>query len=398
MSLRVDIRPEMIRWARQRARLDVSDLLGSFPKLAEWESGALQPTLKQLEKFAAKVHVPLGYLFLPEPPNEPVPIPDFRTFANREVRKPSPELLDTIYLCQQRQEWYREHALLERLPSVPFIGSASIEDDPVDVAARIADAIGFSVQAREASSTWEDAFRQFREQAEEAGVLVMVSSYVGSNTRRTLDVEEFRGFALSDELAPVIFINGRDTKAGQMFTLAHELAHLWLGASGVSNMGMRRTRGFAREEVWCNRVAAELLVPMHALRAQLRDDAEPLDTLKQRLARHFKVSTLVILRRLLDARRLHRDAFERAWEDEVERLRGIMQRRNEGGGGNYYNALPVRVSRRFLQAVLVSAHEGHTLFRDAYQLLGIRKAKTFSKVTEEVLGIPALDDGGGAQA
>ncbi len=388
----------MIRWARERAGLDILALEHAFPKLAQWESGEAQPTLKQLQKFADRVHVPLGYLFLSEPPEEPVPIPDFRTFASREVRRPSPDLLDTIYLCQQRQEWYREYALLEQLPKVPFIGSATIHDSQVDVAGRIAETIGFSVQAREACHTWEDALRLFREQVEEAGVLVMISSYVGSNTRRSLDVEEFRGFALSDDLAPVIFVNGADTKAGQMFTLAHELAHLWLGASGVSNIGMRHTRGFPEEEVWCNRVAAELLVPMQELRQQLRP-AVPLNDLKERLRRHFKVSTLVILRRLLDAGYLQREEFEHAWQAEYERLRRIIAREKQrGGGGNYYNSLPVRVSRRFLHAVLASAYEGRTLFRDAHQLLGIRKASTFRKVTNEELGFLPFDSGGEAPA
>ncbi len=388
MTLRVDIRPEMIDWALQRAGKD-PDALGKelADKVPAWLRGEKHPTLKQLEMFASKVHVPLGYLFLPEPPEEPISIPDFRTFANREVRRPSPDLLDTIYICQQRQEWYREYAEMNRLNGVPFINTKSLDDDPRQVAQEIAEFIGFGISERAECKTWEDSLRLLRERIEDAGVLVMTSGIVGANTHRKLNVEEFRGFALSDDLAPLIFINGVDTKAGQIFTLAHELAHLWLGQTALSNIGLRNTHGFRREEIWCNRVAAELLVPTDALREALdvvktRDIGE----LKTRLARHFKVSTLVILRRLLDVRRLERDEFEELWAHEVAFLQERMQQR--GDGGSTYKTLPVRLSRRFLRALFVSTLEGHTLFRDAYRLMGVKKAETFQRLGKE-LGVLA---------
>ncbi len=101
--IRVDVKPEILRWARRRAGLTQKDLARRFRKLEDWEAGAVQPTLKQLEAFARAVHVPTGYLFLSSPPDEPVPIPDFRTVAGRQVARPSPNLLDRIYTCQERQ-------------------------------------------------------------------------------------------------------------------------------------------------------------------------------------------------------------------------------------------------------------------------------------------------------
>ena len=107
---RIPVNPELLTWARERAGLESLALAGRFPKLSEWEAGELQPTLRQLEDFARAVHVAVGYLFLPAPPQEPLPIPDFRTLADRDLSRPSPNLLDTIYLCQQRQDWFRDYA------------------------------------------------------------------------------------------------------------------------------------------------------------------------------------------------------------------------------------------------------------------------------------------------
>ncbi len=233
--------------------------------------------------------------------------------------------------------------------------------------------LGFSIQGRVQCPTWTDALRLFIHQAEELGVLVMVSGVVGSNNRRTLDPDEFRGFALTDRLAPLVFINGADTKAAQMFTLAHELAHVWLGESALSNTGPD-SAPINKIETWCNRVAAELLVPLPDLRRELGHD-DPLKSVAA-LARTFKVSTLVILRRILDAERISRDQFQSAYVAELARL----VERPRAGGGDFYLTQAARLSRRFARALIASTLEGQTLFRDAYQMLGIKKEQTLRKL------------------
>ena len=209
----------------------------------------------------------------------------------------------------------------------------------------------------------------------------MVSGIVTSNNRRRLDPAEFRGLALCDPLAPLIFVNGADTRAAQMFTLAHELAHLWLGESALSNLGAAPGRGFRNEEVWCNAVAAELLVPLDVLRSDPRRN-EPLPDTVSRLARVFKVSTLVILRRLLDAGWLTRERFDDAWAQEHERLR-TLARAGSAGGGNFHRTTVARVGRRFARALVVSTIEGQTLYRDAFRMLGVKKTETFNKLGHE---------------
>lgn len=380
--MRVQIRPELLRWARERAGIAAAALLrDKFPKLEAWEAGETQPTLKQLERFARTVHVPVGYLFLPTPPDERLPIPDFRTVGSTGIRRPSPNLLDMLYVCQERQAWYREYAQTTRQPALAFVGSASLTSPPDVVAADMRRRLSFDVAARAACGTWEEALRHFIRHADRLGVLVRISGVVLSNTRRRLEPDEFRGFALADSSAPLVFVNGSDTKAAQMFTLAHELAHLWLGSSAVSNASAMPDGRFRPEEVWCNAVAAEFLVPLADLQEQLKP-AELLDVSVRRLTRRFKVSSLVVLRRLLDAGRLSRGEFDIAWQAERERLRALVADREPGG--DFYLTAMVRLSRRFTRALVESAMEGHTLYRDAYRMLGVKKTETFHSLAQEV--------------
>lgn len=343
----------------------------------------MQPTLRQLEQFAQATHAPVGYFFLPEPPQEVLPIPDFRTM-DRGVPPLSADLLDVIYTCQTRQTWYRDEAMVNGESPLPFVGSLTLAMPPTDAAQRIRQQLGFSVQARRECPSWAEALRLFIAQAEQAGVMVMVSGVVMNNNTRHLDPREFRGFALADALAPLVFINGADSKAAQMFTLAHELAHLWLGQSALSDAQMTKASAHATE-TWCNQVAAELLVPQADFRVALQRD-EPLDQALQRLARHFKVSTLVLLRRMLDVGWLNQDAFWRAYRDEEARLKALLARNT--GGGDFYRTTVARVSRRFAQSLVASTLEGRTLYRDAFRMLGITKPGTFNELGR-TLGFPS---------
>lgn len=381
--IRVPVRPALIDWALDRAGLSVGHLSGRFPKIEQWRRGEVRPTLKQLESFARATWAPVGYFFLDSPPVERMPIPDFRTMPDPGVRTPSADLLDTIYLCQQRQAWYHEFARTVGEGPRPYVGSARVTSGIEATAAEIRTTLGFSLEERRSIPTWSEALRRFIEQADTTGVLVMCSGVVRNDNRRKLNPDEFRGFALSDDLAPVLFINGADTRAAQMFTLAHELAHLWLGQSAVSDAQAVRTPDHEVER-WCDRVAAELLVPLDAIRDHVATPSGPASLRSEldRLARRFKVSTLVILRRMHDAGALSR---ERMWEEyEVESRR--LRDRKKPSGGNFYLTLGARASRRFARALVISTLEGQTSFSEALRLLGVKRMKTFEDL-QESLGV-----------
>ena len=377
--VRVPVQPQMLQWAVDRARVTPGEVRARFANYDAWVAGTAKPTLRQLEEFARAMHASIGYFFMPEPPVEVIPIPDYRTVAGRGVERPSPDLLDTLYVCQQRQAWYREYAMAMREPALPFVGSIDRHAQTQDAANLIRHALGFDIEQRRQFSRWEDALRHFISQAEDLGVLVMVSGVVGSNNNRKLNTEEFRGFALSDLLAPLVFINGADSKSAQIFTLALELAHLWLGESALSNPTLRSASDNAPER-WCNEVAAELLVPLDAIRSDYDRDSGLQEM--QRLACVFKVSTLVILRRFHDAKFLTQTAFWAAYDQEVQRLRQLAD--SSFSGGNFYHTTAARVGKRFARTIIGSALEGRASFSEALHLLGFKKMSTFKDLGHTV--------------
>jgi len=381
--MKVTLVPQVLRWARERAGLSVRELaekIGAKPEqVREWEQTG-QLSFSRAEKLARVTHTPFGYLYLETPPEEKLPVPDFRTIAGKDVLRPSPDLLDVLGDALRRQDWFRDYLVAYGEELLSFVGSVKLDDSADEVAARIRRTIHLDTETRRDARNWEEALRLQVEGMEESGVLVMRSGIVGNNTHRQLSVEEFRGFALSDLYAPLVFINSRDSKGAQMFTLAHELVHIWLGVSGVSNLEATYAPNH-RIERFCNRVAAEVLVPAVELRAEwqaARTQPRPLAGLAQR----FKVSSLVLLRRLRDLRFISQAQFERQYSDEEKRFE--ERTAQSAGGGDFYLTQRTRTGRRFAKALIESVLEGRTTYRDAFQLLGIRKIETFNEFVKEM--------------
>src|SRR5205809_5472289 len=191
---RVAVKPELLRWARERSGLTTTALEERFPKYPAWESGVAKPTLKQLEGLAKKTLTPLGYFFLPTPPVDTLPIPDFRTLRDAPVQRPSPNLLETVQVMQRRQGWMREFLIEQGETPLPFIGSVTLEANPEAVAANVRQVLDRTQDWAGEHATWTEALRALRGAIEEAGILVVINGVVGNNNRRKLDPNEFRGF------------------------------------------------------------------------------------------------------------------------------------------------------------------------------------------------------------
>ena len=372
--VRVDVPPTLLEWARARSGIESDVWEKRFPRYEAWCTGQTNPTIKQLKEFAAKTYTPVGYFFLDAPPVENIPIPDFRTVGDKEIgRGVSADLLDIVYVCQARQEWYRDNQLLNGKAPLLFVGSASLTTPVAEAAEQMRNVLDWSAATRHGLGSWEAPLTRLRENAEAADVLVMISGIVGSNTHRKLDPDEFRGFALVDTYAAVVFVNGADSKAAQVFTLAHELAHLWLGETALSDLDPRSTQSY-KPERWCNEVAAELLVPMVEFRSAF-DPHGDLRPQLQPLAKRFRVSTQVILGRIRESGVLTWNQFMD--ELHIERERIAERVTQQSSGGNYYNTKPVQVGKRFARELIASTLEGRTPYTEAFRLLNVKKTETF---------------------
>lgn len=375
----LDIKREMIRWAIERSGRSTDTLARTLPKVTQWESGKAKPTLRQLERLAQKTWTPLGYFFLAEPPDERLPVPDFRTVSDTPIRRPSPNLIDTLHTMQRRQTWMREYLVEMGHEPLAFVGSAKTSDNAEQVAVNIRAMLGMADGWAGRIGTWTNALAVLRETAESVGILVVINGVVGNNTKRKLDPSEFRGFVLTDEYAPLVFVNGSDARSAQMFTLAHELAHLWLGEGGIFNLPDLQPSTH-RIEQFCNKVAAEFLVPARELKLFWRTarlENEPFLA----IARQFKISPIVAARRVLDLDLIDRSAFLdflHAYQAD-ERRKQVRKK----GGGDFYNNQNVRVGKRFARTVMLAAKEGRLLYRDAYSLTGLYGA-TFDKYAKEL--------------
>ena len=377
----ITLQPELLRWARERAGLTQDDLAKKIPvnpdRVRAWEQTG-KISIAQIDKLAAKTYTPLGYLYLPEPPDESLPIRDFRTRSGDAPTRPSPDLLETVYQMQRRQNWMRDDLIEGGADPLVFVGAYSLKDSHIEVAASMRASLGLAAGWAEDISTWSDALRFLRNRLDEIGVLVVFNGAVGNNNYRKLDPTEFQGFALVDEYAPLVFVNSADYIASQMFTLAHEVAHLFVGETGLSVFD-RLLPADDETEQFCDQVAAEFLVPQQALQA-CWPTVQDLGNRHQAIARKSKVSAIVAARRALDLGLIERDAFFGFYDDHKRQGVG---RRFTGEGGNFWNIQKWRIGPRFAGAVARAAREGRLLYREAYSLTDLR-GDTFERMPEKM--------------
>ncbi|NAX23654.1 ImmA/IrrE family metallo-endopeptidase [Vibrio sp. V39_P1S14PM300] len=367
------INPRIVTWARQRAGLSEDALarklnVKNVGKVVEWESGETRPTFKQAQNIANVTNIPFGYLFLPEPPQEELPIPDLRTVANRRTDEVSVDMKEIIRQVMLKQEWYRDYLIKLEAPYLPFIGKYCVKDSVFDVAQDIRKTLNVPLPQK---GSWEEYHRTLLKGAEAARILVMRSGIVGNNTRRKLQVSEFRGFAISDDIAPVIFINSSDAPTARLFTLIHELAHLWIGSSGISDL----EHSHAKEEKFCNAVAGEFLVPQEAFYRIWNHQVSLVANLTE-INAQLHVSKLAAAKRALDCRVIDAETYWEYYRAELNAFRN-----KKGGQGNFNVNAGAKNSKLFSSAVVAEALSGRMLLRDASNLLGIKpnNIKTYAR-------------------
>jgi Zn-dependent peptidase ImmA (M78 family) len=379
------INGKMLTWARDRAGFEIGRLAKgkiTVEKLTAWENGEEFPSQAQAVELAEKLGISYAMLFMPKEPKPDIPsIPDLRTLNGQQLARPSLDFRQVLSDAIVRQEWLRENRIDGGQAALPFVARFSSANDPKEVALHMRDALRTTAKDRAQCVDYESFIKHLVTRAETIGIVIMRSAIVRHATNRPLRVEEFRGFVLNDEYAPVVFINDSDAKAAQIFTIAHELAHVWIGADGVSD---RRPSGKEDSrnaiELFCDRVAAELLVPKAEFLEVWRG-GEVGDNAKK-VAAHFRVSTLVALRRAKDLGSISFDTFidhvesEYSRFAEADRKKREKQKKSEKKGGNFWASFDLRNGKTFNTAVAASLRSRGVSFTEAAALMGVTVAST----------------------
>ncbi|MEX2376180.1 MAG: XRE family transcriptional regulator [Dehalococcoidia bacterium] len=380
------INGDILIWARERANVS-SDALAkslhvSTDELAQWELGAKRPSFRKAQDAAARLKVPFGYLFLSKRPEDRLQLPDLRTPNDEMPEQASVELLDIVEDAQRKQAWYREYRSATDAEPLSFVGRfAGSDATPNEIAHDIRTTLGIDTDFRREAKSWADFLLRLTRRLEETGILVFRAGQVGSNTRRLLDPKEFKGFVISDPMAPVILVNARDWKASQVFTIGHELGHMWVGESGVSNpdLSVPDPSPGNTTERRCNQIAAEVLVPGDDL-ATRWDATKSVAGNVSALAAWYRVSELVVLRRAHDrsvvSATQYREDYKRQWQEWQERASGDQtddDDEHKKTGGNFWNSFFARNSTRFTFDLVDSVAGGYTSVSEAASLLGLKR-------------------------
>ncbi len=353
--------------------------------IKQWLAGTKTPTFNQIEEFSRKSNIPLGYFFLQTPPKEEIKLLDYRTVDSVELANPSRNLIDTIYEMENVKEWMKEYRQETGFDVLPFVGSLKGSNDVEFIAKRIREDIDLSITWYSKCSNKSDAFNHIRNLLEESGILVMLNGVVGKNTHRALSIDEFRAFTMVDDWAPLIFINSVDSQSAKIFSLFHEVAHIWLGEDDLYN-DRKSSQNVQPIEVLCNAIAGELLVPLQIFKNEWENSL--IDNVTDRIANMadwFKCGKSVIARKAYDMgfinHAMYRDIIE-----ETIKLYNEIQENKKPGGGNYYNTMTSRLDKRFVRALCESISSGRTSFTEAYRLTNTSR-KTFHEIAFRLGGV-----------
>jgi len=344
----IKVNPEILVWARETAGLSVEDAAAKLPlttsskssateKLAALESGEKEPTRTQLNAMADVYRRPILAFYMAEPPRTGPRGTDFRQSPDTRGARANAMLDALLRDIRARQETVRDMLQDEEdFEPLAFVGSITIGQGVDHAAAAIARVLDFDPEAPRRGDA-DAIFKQLRAAAEAAGVFVLVLGDLGSH-HSAIPASVFRGFAIADRFAPFVVINAKDARPARAFTLVHELAHIWLGQTGVSGpiTTASPTTDKARVERFCNDVAGELLLPLGAFRqgvANLRNaDPDAARTAVEAIAARWSVSEPMVAYRLYRTGDLDGAIYEILRAEYAARWQAKLARDREAEG------------------------------------------------------------------
>lgn len=385
MSDKASITPKVLKWARESARLSIEAASAKVPvtaeRLNEWEEGLSQPTIKQAEILAKAYRRPFSLFFLPDVPRDFQPLEDFRRKTAKQLGTASVFIIREI---QQKQAWISDLYRENNEDKLLFVGKYSIRSNPQVVAKDILDTLNIQPQIY----STENPIKEWIEKAESKGIFISRTSFIHSKLK--LDNEELQGFTIADEYAPFVFVNSDDWDAPQLFTLVHELAHIWIAKSGVSNEiepGLKNKDKLHPVELFCNEVAANALMPFSIMKG-LDDSVFSSSKEVFRAAKKLGVSSLAVLFRALSLEIISLDKYRKLKKDADadfreflirEEAKKVKQKEKKQGGPNYYMLLVNKNSHLFTKVVMDAFRGGVIQPTQASSLLNTQ-INNFSKL------------------
>lgn len=384
MRVDVNVSEAILHWIIQTVRLDsISPEIAD--NLIKWASGEKKPTFNQIEKASKATRIPLGYFFLQTPPEEKIPLMEYRTVDSTSVEKPSRNLIDTIHNMGMIQSWTREYLISEGVQPPICVGAYSRYNDLHGCVKKTRQLLDLTENWFVKCKNAEDSFKYLRKKISNSGVIVMMNGIVENNTYRALDIEEFRAFAMIDEYAPLVFINTNDSTNGRLFSLIHEFAHVCIGKNDLFNDRQNSIHTVSPIETLCNAIAGEILVPKDIFLKQW-ENAIKEKTAEEAtcdLAKTFRCGVIVIARKALDNGKINKNMYNNIASQAI--MTYIQNRKRQDAGGDFYKTLASRIDQRFLGMLNHSVSEGKTLYSDAFRLTNTNRM-TYTRLTQEKMG------------
>lgn len=388
MATKFKVKKDIIEWVVQQTDTPSSELKKEFKQLDEWITKDSEISIAQVEKLSRKTKIPFGYFFMSSIPKESNRLASFRTIENIELNKMSRNLTDIIKNMEAKQSWMREYLIDLGIAELNFVGSYSTESDVQSIVYSLYQTLNLYPGWNEKHPTSYETFRFLRSVLSKAGILVMQSSYVGNSTSRNLELNEFRAFVLIDKYAPLIFLNSGDTYTARLFSLVHELVHIWLGKEEIYNVNDKFNHKHEQYnnlelERFCNKITAEFLLPQTLITENNNADFDVFE-----LAKKFNVSPYFTAIRLkevgiINQKELSELLFEVNKQYEVLEKENKLIKSNKKTIVPFYTLHKSRYDVRFLRAVKSAVDTGFSSYTEAYTLAGA-KGKTFNKLMEGI--------------
>ncbi|GAA0485912.1 ImmA/IrrE family metallo-endopeptidase [Alkalibacterium sp. m-11] len=375
---------KVLAWAIESSSNDIVSLQNKFPKIEIWLSESSEISIGNIQKLSKMLNIPFGYFFLNDIPQEEVSIANYRTIDNERYHELSRDLLETIYEMERKQEFVRLSRVKDGFDPLPIVGRFNKNTDFMTIASDIREVLGLSIDWNQKV---DRPYNVLTDYLNKVGILVFKNGIVKSNTHRNLNLEEFRAFVLIDEYAPLIFINAKDSQTAQLFSLCHELAHIWLGVPellNTFNQDFNEQIENKELERLCNQVAAEILLPKIQIKKLFNKDYT-IDTI-QTVAHCLGISPQVVAIKLRQEESLSSEQFELVYKEVVKYANENLNHKKKNGdrGGNFYITALSRLDHSFVNLVNKKTSTGELLYTDAFDMLNISTGDTFDNLINKI--------------